>query len=421
MDVSTINKYLYYFILFIGTNGYVYFNIDINTYYAYYLGFMFFLSLLWINNRLLHNKALFYVFAVICIEFIYKCFILKHSGAFVYSIPILGAPIGLLAFNEYLTFMDRKRWNDMFLITLVFYIVECNMAIFERIIGETIIGYNSGTIQLNIETTGIFEFRSTALWAHPLANALIVSVLMSYFLVSNLKLKYKLSLWVLGYVAILCFNTRGSIIGNALILLVYLSYSSFFSKRTKDATRVEFIIAVILLSMVIVYISSITGIGGRLITGSFSDSSVQTRYDIWYIFKVIGNDALLYGTDDKGIDLLMMNAKLYALENCWIILAIRFGIIFLALYVFAYFLLFKHLFVCYKFIDKSIIISTFILIASTYDSLANNFHSLLVCMICSFIFNPRYLDKYLSSKYIETRNKQDIARILLHSMKQRKL
>ena len=169
------------------------------------------------------------------------------------------------------------------------------------------------------------------------------------------------------------------------------------------------------------YISSITGIGGRLITGSFSDSSVQTRYDIWYIFKVIGNDALLYGTDDKGIDLLMMNAKLYALENCWIILAIRFGIIFLALYVFAYFLLFKHLFVCYKFIDKSIIISTFILIASTYDSLANNFHSLLVCMICSFIFNPRYLDKYLSSKYIETRNKQDIARILLHSMKQRKL
>ena len=138
------------------------------------------------------------------------------------------------------------------------------MAIFERIIGETIIGYNSGTIQLNIETTGIFEFRSTALWAHPLANALIVSVLMSYFLVSNLKLKYKLSLWVLGYVAILCFNTRGSIIGNALILLVYLSYSSFFSKRTKDATRVEFIIAVILLSMVIgvqigIYMPEING------------------------------------------------------------------------------------------------------------------------------------------------------------------
>ena len=400
MSISQINKYLYIYILFLGKNGHYYLNMEDNRYEAFFLAAILFVSILWLNKNTFKQIPLLCVLSLVTMEFVIKSFILKQSGAYVYSIPILGAPIGLLAFNDYLSAMNKRKWRILFHITITFFLIECGMAIFERFIGTNFIGFHGGTT-MDIETTGIYGFRSTALWAHPLANALVVSFLMSYFLVSNIKLKYKLFLWSVGYIAILCFNTRGSIIVNALVLFVYLCFSFFPSKRVAVSKKIKFLMSVAVLSVLIVFLIFQTGIGGRLIAGSLSDSSVQTRFDIWYVFHVMSDNVFYYGTDNKGVFALMSKSGLYALENFWIMFVMRYGIVFLILYVMGYILLFKQLFSKYELFDKLIVIATFIIIASTNDSLATEFLSLLVFMICSFIFNPNNLNKYIHPKYSE--------------------
>ena len=65
-------------------------------------------------------------------------------------------------------------------------------------------------------------------------------------------------------------------------------------------------------------------------------------------------------------------------------------------------ILFKALFVGYGKFDKSIIISTFVLMASINNSLADGFSALFVFMICTYIFKPKYFNNYMNPKYIDT-------------------
>ena len=71
-------------------------------------------------------------------------------------------------------------------ILITFYIIECGLAIFERIIGTNMF------VKVN---AGYDGFRSYSLIGHPLQNALCVSIMMSFILFSDLK--YKLELFFL--------------------------------------------------------------------------------------------------------------------------------------------------------------------------------------------------------------------------------
>ena len=401
MKLSEINKYLYFFFLFAGANGSLLLGLEDKRYHALLFVAFIVLAVLWFNEKFFKQTYLLFLLAVVVSEFLFKVFYLKSSGAYVYCISILGAPLGLLAFTGYFSSFSFSRRRNLFYITVAFYLVECLMAIAERIYGHTFIGFQAGEIQMDIIETGIYDFRSTALCGHPLSNALVVSLLMSYFLTSSLKVKYKMSLWAIGYIAILCFNTRSSIMGNMAILFVYLVFL-FVNKRKKvKFSKVYFFYAALTLIGIIYVLLSTTGLGGRLTQGSLSDSSVETRFDIWYIFHVINNETFLIGTDDSTIMLYMYNAGLYAMENFWVILVLRFGIIFLLFYTISYAFLFKKLFKSYNLYDKLIILSTFIFLASTNNSLADGYYSLLNFMICSYIFNPVYFNKYVPQRYLE--------------------
>lgn len=403
MSPDFLYKFGWLYLLFVGTNGAYLWGVENKVYYAWLIAF-FIVAFFFIGKKRdsVPEKARIWLVILVSITFFYKAYILKHSGAFVYSIPLLGAPFAMMAYSNYLTAMTKKKWGDLFMALLWFYVLEVGMAIVERMLGHTIIGIKGGEIQSDVIERGIYGFRSTAFWGHPLSNALVVSTLMSFLLVSSLKVKYKLFLWVVGYISILCFNTRGSIMGNALILLTYLLYTVFVARRIKNSVKISIIAMTIVAAIAILSLLLTTGLGGRLTHGTLDDSSVQTRIDIWAVFDNMSRKELLWGTDSAGIEQLMAMAGLYALENFWIILIMRFGLIFLSLYICVYAWWFKSLFEGYKLFDKGLIIVTFVLIASTNNSLADNFMPIFIFIVCSYIFHPRFFSLYVSPKYRES-------------------
>ena len=102
----------------------------------------------------------------------------------------------------------RNIWKTIFYVFLSFYILECSLAIIERIFSTNLPILRVGeSLWKGIDTAEDSSFRSEALLGHPLQNALIVISAMSFILVSKLSINWKFGLWGLGFLALLCFNT----------------------------------------------------------------------------------------------------------------------------------------------------------------------------------------------------------------------
>ena len=400
---SQIYLFLWWYFLFTGVNGATYLGMNENTYNGYLIGGMALVSVFG-QPKLSKMRSLLCVLLVVTTAFIVKAYLLRSSGAFVYSISILGAPVTYLALSNYLNPLTKARWGNLSKALIYFFVVEIVVAYIERILGSTFVGF--GNISMEIEKTGSYAFRSCALWGHPLTNALVVSVIMNYILFSSLRIKYKLTLWAFGFFSLLCFNARAAIILNVLMLVVCVMNIFFFSKKESDSNRFSLFVGVFLLFVVTIFLLSETGLGGRLTHGSLDDSSVQTRIDIWNVFDVINRDILLYGTDNAGISTIMIQAHLWAMENFWILYVLRFGLVFLIAFIVSYFFFLKKLFSDYKMFDKLMIICAFLMIASTNNSFAYTYQPLLVFLVCSHIFNPKYFNRYMDAKYVDFSNRK---------------
>ena len=66
-----------------------------------------------------------------------------------------------------------------------------------------------------------YEFRSCGLWGHPLSNSCILSLMMPFILLQNeFSIKKKNLLWSIGMLALLCFNSRFSIVLSAVVYIL---------------------------------------------------------------------------------------------------------------------------------------------------------------------------------------------------------
>ena len=184
------------YLLFVGTNGAYLWGVENKVYYAWLISISLLVFFAQNKSRLL-MKPLKWVIVIVSVTFFYKAYVLKSSGAFVYSIPLLGTPFAMMAYSNYLATMTKRKWKGLFMPLLWFFVLEVGLAIIERMIGYTIIGMRGGEIQNELIEQNIYGFRSTAFWGHPLSNALVVSTIMSFLLVSSLKMKYKLFLWAM--------------------------------------------------------------------------------------------------------------------------------------------------------------------------------------------------------------------------------
>ena len=202
-----------------------------------------------------------------------------------------------------------RIWKSLMCLLFLFYIVEAGLAVYERLTWHLVFGWaNIHTVGMNVTAT---DFRSTALLGHPLANALIVSTIMSFFLVSPLNSKYKYLLWFLGFVAILCFNARAAIIGNVVVFLVYLIYTLQFNDKISSQEKNRIFWGVLLLAVLGIYLMANGYVGGRFLESGVNDESSQVRIDIWNVFMKYDLISFMFGVSSHDLDMILNSLSIF--------------------------------------------------------------------------------------------------------------
>lgn len=282
----------------------------------------------------------------------------------------------------------RRKLKKM---VLVFFVMECSIAILERLLEVHIFPMQAydGTIAYGRVDSDMF--RSTALQNHPLQNALIVSIIMGFILMSNaIDVWKKYLLWGMGYLALLSFNTRSSIFGWILLFGVYIIYLFFRQKKVYLKERIILVVFTFFSISSILFLIFDYRWGGRLLEfGMFSDESSEVRLQVFDIFLYYDYKHFLWGVPSLSIDRMASSIGVEIVENYWLMYVFTYGIIFVLILIFLFAKLFSRLFKEYGSFHKFFLLSSFILISSTNNSLSSGTAALGVFILCAYIFNPK--------------------------------
>lgn len=272
-------------------------------------------------------------------------------------------------------------------IIIYFFIVNSLIAIIERILHSNFFPLNG----LDYLSKGAHYFRSTALQNHPLSNALVTSIIMSFILISEFKLFYKKILILLGYIAILCFNTRSTVFGWIIFLLIYVGYELLFVKNVKTITKIGYILFSILSGAIVYQLMVNYGFGDRLINmGLYDNDSAGVRIQIWNVFRHYSFKEFLWGMSESRMTMIVRSIGVLSIENFLLYYMFRFGVVFTILIIFFYTLLINNLLRGYNKFSKLFVVFVFLSISSTNNSLSSPISiALALFLICSHIFNKK--------------------------------
>lgn len=289
----------------------------------------------------------------------------------------------------YAIYMKNDKKTNMMIprLLLLIFCINCFVAIVERLTGSYIFGWFP---EEGVQKEGWGEgamFRSCGIWANPLQNALMISTMMTFILFSEMKFAWKWSLWLLGMLSIACFNTRSSMAGNLMIMVLYVMYSFF--KGEKGMSRWVFVLFILVVGYIGSYYFFNTELGGRLAEVGLDDSSTQVRLDAWYIFDIFSLRDFLFGRNYAEATNLIDNLGLFATENFWFDWMIQYGIICIIIFMFAVYKVAKQLYIDSPQINKIASVATFWLLASVNNSLSSSSLPLIWYFICIMVFSPQ--------------------------------
>ena len=384
-----------------------FYGINSNTIYAGYL-LVSFVLIFYNRSEARHNFLVFFsVITVVCFG-LFKIWTDNSDGARFMSLNIMLPIVIFGALPFYSEKYDKGMWRSIKYIILFAFILEVGLAILERIfmynvfphtLPEEMVVSDIGQSQYNQVIDEITEdklmdkedlviFRSFALYGHPLQNALIVTTIMTFILFSNMSMKSKLSLWLLGYIAILCFNSRSSIVGNSIIFILFLMRMAS-SHRERSTNKISLLFFTILITASVIYLMNSKSFGGRLISmGLMDDSSAQTRIDTWNIFNNYKLTDFLYGHNYMEISQIYIVSDIFATENFWIDWLLRFGLFFIMSYILIHYYILKDFYRNYPLSVALITFISFIVLASTNNSLSVSWLPLFVYLLCIKVFDP---------------------------------
>jgi len=276
---------------------------------------------------------------------------------------------------------------------LVFYIAECGIALAEFLMEDHVFGWFESTYAKGIVSyRGAGNFRSVALIAGPLENALSITVMMLFYLFSrNCPMKKKMALWLLGLVAVFCFNARMAIVVNLSSMLLYIAREAFARRRNSSKKYIIVLVA----TCFVVGILYFCGLGERLWeTGNIGkDASIETRLKL---FRYMANrdwTDYLWGSSLPQIRHEMTTSiKVKIIENFWLSYVFRLGLVATVYFTAAYFNLCRNLLKTYPLSDKIAISSLFLILACSNSSLDSCFTPLFLFLLCSYTYKPVSLD-----------------------------
>ena len=197
----------------------------------------------------------------------------------------------------YLNHLDSQKcyFRSLF---LVFFFIETLLGIYEKTIQtsffptydlEELVGIYT------IEALGQNGFRATSLCGYPLANALVVSISMSFLLLYYKKTTYRFVIWFVGYWSLFAFNARGATL--VWVLISFLLIKDLL-KRSKNNIRWGILFSLIVFVPIIINYLAHSHWGGRLFHDEeILDGSAMTRIGAFDYYRNLSPFVIVFGYD----------------------------------------------------------------------------------------------------------------------------
>lgn len=285
----------------------------------------------------------------------------------------------------YLNHLDSQKCYLRFLF-LVFFFVETLLGIYEKAIQtsifptfdlEAIIG------EYGIEALGQNGFRATSLCGFPLANALVVSISMSFLLLYYKKITYRFAIWFVGCWSLFAFNARGATLVWVLISVLLIIDLLKHSKSNKRLCILFFLM--VFIPIIINYLAH-SHWGGRLFHGDeIMDGSAMTRIGAFDYYSNLSPSVIVFGYD----------YPYPPTENGYLNLLIRYGLVGgLPFILFQLKMIWQYVGNRSGF-EKIILLLAFIGVGQTNNALNQPMFLFLFCL-CVSIFNSKENGKNLN-------------------------
>lgn len=334
------------------------------------------------------------IFVLLSLLLLYKGLSISDSGGYFYIISSIAIPVFILS-TLILTINTIKKERidnyrkSLFKIVITFFLIECGIAIIEKGLNHYIFSSGIAGVDEGIN----LGFRSASLLGHPLQNALGVSIIMSFILISQMKQYYKFSLFFIGWISLLCFNTRSSILIWGILITIVILKLLLFNKKIKLKNKINitflFFIGVYIITQLILQYHW----GDRLISNELMDGSAQTRINVYDIFKYLNIKDLVWGISETKIEIAKNKALCPLIENSFVLFILHFGIVYTLILTIVIAKITNNLLRDYTLFQKFFILLTFVSISSVNNSLAVSSIPLSIFFICSITFNPHPKNK----------------------------
>lgn len=285
----------------------------------------------------------------------------------------------------YLNHLDSQKYYLRFLF-LVFFIIETLLGIYEKTIQtsifptfdlEAIIG------EYGIEALGQNGFRATSLCGFPLANALAVSISMSFLLLYYKKITYRFAIWFVGYWSLFAFNARGATLVWVLISVLLIID---LLKHSKSNKRWFILLSLMVFIPIIINYLAHSHWGGRLFhDDKILDGSAMSRIGAYDYYRNLSPFVIVFGYD----------YSYPPTENGYLNLLIRYGLVGgLSFILFQLKMIWQYVGNRSGF-EKIILLLAFIGVGQTNNALNQPMFLFLFCL-CVSIFNSKENGKNLN-------------------------
>lgn len=276
-------------------------------------------------GQMMRHRLLAIYFCCMLVVFVWV--LLRHgaSGA-AFIIESLWTP-AVAVFVLYL--LDRERHRQIVQIVMLLLIGNAVLAL-----GEATLQTRLTQLRPAIEASfnGPY-FRASALFGHPLQNAMITVSLLPTVIILPWSLPQRILAGSLLALALLAFGGRASLGLGGLFYGGYLAYKAFvgvFRGRFSYLQLTGGSLAVMLGLTALVGLVAGTGLGARIFENLQLDSSASVRLRVWDAFSFLSDEDLWMGIAPAEIDHVSWRIGLdpvfEAIENFWIYLFMQFGI-----------------------------------------------------------------------------------------------
>lgn len=170
-----------------------------------------------------------------------------------------------------------------------------------------------------------WSFRASALFGHPINNAMIISIINIFILSSNMKIHLKLFYFFIALISLFCFNERGSIL---VTVITSIPFMIEIYRRGNMKTRNIYLCIFIPVLVLFVFFIMNSDFGGRLFNHEISkdDSSTMARMAALTFADYLDSNELLYG-GSGNYDRLLIRMNMVGIENGFVAIILLYGLI----------------------------------------------------------------------------------------------